>query len=776
MKRASGKKFSPRKLFSNHQGAAALNDAETRNKSLELRCRSLSATQTKLEFSLERYSQLYDAAPVGMISFNESGCIHAINDIASQLLGLAREDLIGQPFVVHLAREDIRKFLHHLALCRERRCQAATQLRLRSTDRYQEIFIELSTVPVFGNNGALAFKSVLIDVTARKRAETAIQENEQRFRSLIENLAEGIVLLTSKGRVFFYSASVQRLLGYTGVELSAQPAPRILHGDDYPKVRKVFERILKKRGAQRQIELRLQHKNGSWRWFSIVAKNLLHEPAVAGIVLNGRDITEQRAADLALRHNEEHFRLAQQAGRVGSFDWDIPGATCNISEICAAILGLGARRKKITLKEWEQRIHPQDRAQMRRHWMRVIAGHEGADAEYRIIRGRDHKVRWVSSSGRMYRDDSGRPGRMVGTLQDMTEIVEARRVLQQSKEQLEEVVARRTAALRRNEQELTDFFDQSPLGLLWVAGTGRVLRVNRAQEELVGYKSDEMLGREISSFMPDAESLAHILKALNAGETVKNYRTRFRRQDGRIQHVLIDANGLWMRKKLVYSRWFVRDVTDRVNLEKEILLVAERERQRIGRDLHDDLCQQLTGVEFLSQALAGQLRQASGAQAERAREIAQMVRTAITHTRELAHGLSPMRLESLGLRGAMHELSERTKKLFGIHCRFICKKPVMSDDDAVNIHLYRIAQEAVGNAIKHGKSKRIDIELSRNENKMVLTVKDFGTGMPRKIRSKGMGLRVMQYRAGVIGGTLQVEPNPEGGTIIICIAPAKDYL
>jgi signal transduction histidine kinase len=126
-------------------------------------------------------------------------------------------------------------------------------------------------------------------------------------------------------------------------------------------------------------------------------------------------------------------------------------------------------------------------------------------------------------------------------------------------------------------------------------------------------------------------------------------------------------------------------------------------------------------------------------------------------------------LQTRGLAGALQELAERTRKLFKIDCRFHCKKPVLNHDPSLGIHLYRIAQEAVANALKHGRAKRVDIGLTRNRNRLVLAVRDDGVGMPKRPRKgKGMGLLVMQYRAGVISGTLVFQRNPKRGTTVAC--------
>ena len=233
--------------------------------------------------------------------------------------------------------------------------------------------------------------------------------------------------------------------------------------------------------------------------------------------------------------------------------------------------------------------------------------------------------------------------------------------------------------------------------------------------------------------------------------------------------MLIDANGWWEHGRMVCSRWFVRDITRQVELEREILSVAEQERQRLGQDLHDDLCQQLTGIEFLSQTLAGQLASNSVRNVNRAREIARMIRQAITHTRDLAHGLSPTELEADGLTGALEQLADRTGAMFKVACRFRCKSPVEFEDSELGIHLYRIAQEAVTNAVKHGKASRVAITLALSKKELVLSVTDNGSGLPNSLhKSRGMGLRVMQYRAGVIGGSLEISRNAMGGTTVTC--------
>jgi PAS domain S-box-containing protein len=324
-------------------------------------------------------------------------------------------------------------------------------------------------------------------------------------------------------------------------------------------------------------------------------------------------------------------------------------------------------------------------------------------------------------------------------------------------------------ALRHSERDLADFFKESPLGLLWAGPNGHVLRVNRAQLELLNLTSEEVIGHSVKDFIAEEETAEDLLGHLNKGETLQNYRARLKSSNGTLKHVLVDANGLWEGGKLVHSRWFVRDISRRLELEREILATTDREQRRIGQDLHDDLGQQLAGIEFLTQTLAGQLAKISRPAEVRARDIARMVQHTMTRARELARGLSPIGLESDGLTVSLRELAARTRKLFRVDCRFKCKGTVLIHDHHVGIHLYRIAQEAVSNAVKHGKASRIDIGLTKNAERIVLAVSDNGIGLPIKLRNKkGMGLHVMQYRAGVIDASLIAQRQPDGGTAFVC--------
>jgi signal transduction histidine kinase len=207
-------------------------------------------------------------------------------------------------------------------------------------------------------------------------------------------------------------------------------------------------------------------------------------------------------------------------------------------------------------------------------------------------------------------------------------------------------------------------------------------------------------------------------------------------------------------------------------LEQEILQISERERQRIGHDLHDGLGQYLTGIELMSSVLEQSLELKNKAASLEVAKITEHLRKAIFQTRMLARGLSPVELAVNGLSPALEELAASTSELFRVSCHFEDKDHVLVDDSTVSSHLYRIAQEAITNALRHGKAKEIKISLQSGKNHSILQVENDGQPFPNKITpGSGMGLRVMRYRAAMIHATLDIQSGEKHGTIVKCIFP-----
>jgi two-component system, chemotaxis family, CheB/CheR fusion protein len=213
----------------------------------------------------------------------------------------------------------------------------------------------------------------------------------------------------------------------------------------------------------------------------------------------------------------------------------------------------------------------------------------------------------------------------------------------------------------------------------------------------------------------------------------------------------------------------IEDITERKVLEKAVLDISEAEQQRIGRDLHDGLGQHLTGISFISETLQDRLASRSSPEAELAAKVTTRIREAITQTRDLAKGLFPVELKTHGIVAALQKLALNTETLYKIGCRFNGQMALQIHQESVSRHLYRIAQEAVFNAVKHSRGKHITINLAERDGRITLTVKDDGIGIsPDRLLDSNMGLHIMKYRASMIDGKLDVRRGPRGGTVVMC--------
>jgi two-component system, LuxR family, sensor kinase FixL len=328
-------------------------------------------------------------------------------------------------------------------------------------------------------------------------------------------------------------------------------------------------------------------------------------------------------------------------------------------------------------------------------------------------------------------------------------------------------------ALRDSEERLRAILETAVVGIITIDERGVMESVNPAARKLFGYTAEEMVGENVSILMPEPYSSEHGMYLGNYHKTGKakiigiGREVIGRRKDGSVFPMDLSVGEV----RLAGERFFtgiVRDITERKQLEKEILEISDREQRRIGQDLHDDLCQHLAGIELMSEVLQQKLE--GTAEAVDARRIGESVQDAIEQARRLARGLSPMEMESADLVHVLDELAANTSKMFHVNCRFHSEVPVMVTDAAASMHIFRIAQEAISNAVRHGRADDITIALYARNEEAMLSIIDNGVGFPaEKHGNPGMGLRIMKYRAGMIGGTLEVGSANGTGAVISCL-------
>ncbi len=217
------------------------------------------------------------------------------------------------------------------------------------------------------------------------------------------------------------------------------------------------------------------------------------------------------------------------------------------------------------------------------------------------------------------------------------------------------------------------------------------------------------------------------------------------------------------------------NVTDRRRLERQILEISDREQANIGQELHDGLCQQLVSMAFDANALKADLSGQGSIQARAAERIADLLDLAITEARQLARGLFPIRLQAEGLPPALEELARTTRERTGVECRFESDSIPSIEGKVAATHLYRIAQEAVFNAVRHSRAKAIWLRLSGSGGQLSLEIEDDGVGLPQAAQRNagGMGLHIMDYRARAIGGRISLSQGANVGTRVCCCVPGS---
>ncbi len=367
--------------------------------------------------------------------------------------------------------------------------------------------------------------------------------------------------------------------------------------------------------------------------------------------------------------------------------------------------------------------------------------------EFYKIAAEDGSVRWIRDRMVPIRDGDGQVVRVLGVAEDITEAKQLRE------------------ALHVNEKKWRSLAAVSPDMVFRVRKDGTVLEYKPGADRSLSAAGAEFVGRNIRELLPAhlaAEARRQILQALRSGN-VQTFEAQYLLPD---EVRDFEARGVACGEDEVLA--VLHDITDRKRLEREIIEISSREQQRIGEDLHDGLGQHLTGITFLIRALERRLEGRSPEEAREAAEIGRLVMQALAQTRNLARGLFPAELERQGLVAAITELTADVERMCKVRCSFRADSSIDVTDQVIATHVFRIAQEAVNNAVKHGKARSIEVTLMPVHDHLELSVADDGAGFAPDAKMDGLGLRIMNYRARKIGGALEVAKPDQGGIRVTC--------
>jgi PAS domain S-box-containing protein len=398
------------------------------------------------------------------------------------------------------------------------------------------------------------------------------------------------------------------------------------------------------------------------------------------------------------------------------------------------------------------RLHPKDRLAVRRDIDQAFERHTEVRREFRL-RSHDGGYRVYAAVARPVFDAANQPSGLVGVTQDVTARHESE------------------ARLRRSDELLRTTTANTADTLLLVDPELKVRFINRGA---CGMNMEAIVGRELAVLLPDAarETVIAKLHQVLATAEPATYEYEVRADGAETEYfenraVLVRDDGIGTGISIT-----MRNITERRRLEQEILDVSSRERQSIGRDLHDGLGQELTGVALMLRGLATRIQRQFPDSTPQVNEIVVLVNQSIDTARALARGLLPVNTDSGGLSRALRTLADRSRDVYGFKADFYAE---VADESAPNetlnettaSHLYRIAQEALTNSARHGRASSVVISLTVAKAKFSLQITDDGVGIKEeKGSATGMGLKIMKYRASRIGATFEIASNSPHGTVV----------
>jgi PAS domain S-box-containing protein len=302
--------------------------------------------------------------------------------------------------------------------------------------------------------------------------------------------------------------------------------------------------------------------------------------------------------------------------------------------------------------------------------------------------------------------------------------------------------------------------------------------VNPKFTEATGYSVEEVLGKNprlLKSGRQPPEFYKQMWETITAGHDWRGDICNRKKNGGLFWESAVIAPIKDEHGTITHFMAIKEDVTELKQLQREVLEISEREQARIGRDLHDGACQSLAGVAILIDAAVRDMVREKSNSVPLIRRTSKILRETVHEIRNLAMGLFPAKIADRGLAWALQDLASEIRNRYHINCRFLMPRSITITDPNATIHLYRIAQEAIGNAMRHGHARNISLELAESDGRVSLVIQDDGRGLPRRQKKWGLGMHSMRYRAKMLGGWLNVCPAVKRGTDVICSFPGKEF-
>jgi PAS domain S-box-containing protein len=714
--------------------------------------RAVERLRALTEFSLEIIT-IQDAS--GTFTYVNEAVRRHLGYTAAEMIGRKAEDF-AHPDDLALIRARFRAIVESADEHADLNC---FEYRFRHKDGTW-FWLESIAVNALANPAVLGIIAHSRDINPRKANERILALHHARYRT-VADLSDGVVheyLVNAEGKFELeWTLGAERVYGCSDDEYRRRGWRSFVIGEGWEEEsRKRAQRYLA--GDSVEFSAQIRRADGQVRWIE-VRNRPIADPATgkfSRLVGVAVDVTERKDAADALRQSE--FRYRTVADLTLGFVYEAQVDEDGEVEIVWASPGwnkfFGGSFEEINRIGWRNFLSPNDHNAAIRRRQRLRSG-ERTEMEL-SVRTLSGATRWVHLANQPIVAHDGSMNRYIGVVHDITD------------RKVNEEVLRSQALAVEVMHEGVVLSDSHGVIRMTNPALDRMFRVSAG--ELIGKHLDELpceppLDRRIAEFADEAGT--RIGAPLVSELTVHGARTDDGALfvEGAITSLVLRGERFWLT--------MLQDATARRQLEREVLEVSNREQQRIGNDLHDGLGQELTGIALLLRGLENRAEREAPALSQSIEEVALLVNDAIFTTRALARGLSPVTFDRGGLALALEGLALRLSAMFHIDVRCEADETVERGLESVNaLHLYRIAQEAVTNAAQHGAAGLVQITLRVDGERGLLRIEDNGSGFnPAMHQSKGLGLRIMHYRAQMMAGSFRIESARARGTMVSCWFP-----
>jgi len=776
----------------NEEMRSATEELETSKEELQSVNEELTTVNHELKNSVEELSKtnadlnnLMASTDIGTIFLDRKLCIQRFTPSAQKIFNLIPADM-GRPIADITSRLNYGSFMSDAESVLE---------DLRTIEREVQVgddhvwFITRIAPYRTSEDRIAGIVATFIDITQRKQVEEELRESEARLRRATEIETVGIIFFTLEGAITDANDAFLKMSGYTQADVKdgrvrwdkmTPPEWVALTHDEMNR----FEAT----GKIGPYEKQYIRKDGT-RWWGLFTGTKLGENFGVEYVL---DVSDKKAAEEALRQSEERFR--NLADNVPQVIWtNEPGGKVNyFNKRWFEYTGLSYEQS--VGPERQRTIHPEDAPACIEQWQQALAEGKVFSAEYRLRR-HDGEYRWFIGRNVPLRDD----GEILGwfgsatNIHDLKEAETARRESEQRFRLLVEGTPDYAMFLLDPENTITYWSTGAQKVFGWsakeaIGQSGNIIFTpedkakNVVEEELgIARKEGRALDqrwhvrkdgsrlwvdgvmRRVDDVHGKLQGFAKIARDATDRQEIE---TALRHAKDEMEQRVLDRT----RDLVVANSELERTIRQRRQLEKELLEISEREKRRIGQDLHDIVCQELSAAALFLKSNANRTETKNPGAAKTLNEAAEIVNRNVTLARNLARGFQPVRLSGGEFSAAIRALVSQTNANPSVHCRLEMSRPIEIPDETVALNIYRIAQEALTNVVKHAHAKTVVVSLKKRQRHLQLIIEDDGKGFQNKKRSRGLGLHIMNYRASVLGGRFAIETNSEG-TRIVCNIP-----